>query len=237
MNFLCAIFLWSWPVLAEDPFALSSCFPTLAVFPDTSRIVYGDARGYLHILERVRKGYREAWRSSFLGSPVGGVFAEDVNGDGAVEIVLFTSGGRIYVLDGTSYRTIWQSEEGAFRSIAAMAVADIDADPQSEMVFCADGRLYVYDGESFFQEWESEQRFQARQIVVGDVDGDGEPELVLDTGFVIGVQFHDVEWSAPGGFGERIGLFDVDGDGVPEVLGETGGRLRVFDVELQREVR
>lgn len=237
MIFLYTIFLWVWLALAGDPFVLSACFPPLAVFPDTSKIAYGDVRGYLHILERGKTGYQEVWRSSFLGSPVGGVFAEDIDHDGAVELVLFTSRGRIYILDGTTYRTIWQSEEGAFRNIAAMAVEDIDADPQPELVFCADGRLYIYDGESLFRQWESEGEFQARQILVGDVDSDGEREIVLNTGFVIGPTFHDVEWALPDGFGERIALMDIDGDGVPEVLGEAGGFLRAFDVELQREVR
>ena len=231
-------FLLLWALFASAEFPpLSVRFPTLAIFPEAQKVAYGDARGYLHILERGKEGYREAWRSSFLGSPVGGVLVEDIDDNGRLELVVFTSGGRIYILDGETYSTSWQNQEGTFGNITAMAVANLDSDPQKELVFCADERLYIYDGESLFGEWESEGKFQASQILVGDVDGDGELELVLNTGFVVGVTFHDIKWALPGGFGEHITLLDVDDDGVPEVLGESGGLLRVFDAELQRELR
>ena len=75
----------------------------------------------------------------------------------------------------------------------------------------------------------------AHQILIGDVDGDDEDEIVLNDGYVFDARFFDLEWKSPEPFGERMGLLDLDEDQIPEVIGEFQGRyLRIFDIDLRR---
>ena len=176
------------------------------------------------------------WKSEPLGSAIGGVFVLDVNSDGRKEIVAYTSGGQIYFWDALSRRIVWEIQRDRFRRISAMTLADVDRDVQMELIFCADGLLYIYDGKTQFEDWESDQAFTAEEIVVGDVDGDGDDEIVLNTGVVLDARFHDVEWQSPERFGDRIGLLDIDGDGIPELIAESEDRvLKVWDLDLRRE--
>ena len=73
-------------------------------------------------------------------------------------------------------------------------------------------------------------------MALGDVDGDGEEEIVLDTGAVLDKNFRNLEWSVSGGFGERMGLMDMDGDGILEVISQyRDGSLKIFDVDERNE--
>lgn len=201
-----------------------------------NRIAYGDNQGYLHILKQKDKGFSEEWKSRNLGAGIMQVFAEDINADRKPELVTYISKGQIFIFDPESHTVLWQSNELDFRSIGCMTIADVDGDPQRELVFCADSYLYVYDGMTLFEQWKSEGEFEAQDIVIADVDGDGQKEIVLNTGYVLDARFHDLEWQSPEPFGDRLRLLDLDNDGIPEVIGEFGGHfLKVFDIDLRRE--
>ena len=226
----------TWASPEEDMQGLSNRFGAFHAFADSSGIVYGDDRGFLRVLERKRGGYKEVWKSEALGSAIGGVFVLDVNSDGRKEIVTYTSGGKIIYFDALSRRMVWEIQRDRFKGISAMTIADMDGDEQMELIFCADGLLYLYDGKTQFEDWESDQAFTAEEIVVGDVDGDGDDEIVLNTGVVLDARFRDVEWQSPDRFGDRIGLLDIDGDDIPELIAESGDRiLKVWDLDLRRE--
>ncbi len=200
------------------------------------RIFYGDSRGYLHILKRQRKGFSEEWKSSHLGAGIMGVFVQDIDADGRLELVAYTSAGRILIFTPQAPMLLWQSNESEFAAITCMTLANVDDDPQKELVFCADSHLFIYDGKSLFQEWRSQGELDAQEILVGDVDGDGQKEILLNTGWVIDSRFRDIEWQSPEPFGDRIALLDIDNDGIPELIGEFGGHfLKVFDIDLKRE--
>lgn len=225
----------AWASAEEDAQELSTRFGAFQVFADSSGIVYGDNQGFLRVLERKEGGYEEVWKSEPLGSAIGGVFVLDVNIDGREEIVTYTSGGKILYYDARSRRILWEIQRERFEAINAMTLADVDRDVQIELIFCADGRLYIYDGKTQFEEWASEQRLPADQIVVGDVDGDGDDEIVLNTGVVLDARFFDIEWQSPERFGDRIALSDIDEDGIPELIAESGGRfLKIWDLDLRR---
>ncbi|MCD6335901.1 MAG: VCBS repeat-containing protein [Candidatus Latescibacteria bacterium] len=233
MALLSGDFAWASP--EEDAQVLSTRFGAFQAFADSSGIVYGDDRGFLRVLERKEGGYEQVWKSEPLGSAIGGVFVLDVNLDGREEIVTYTSGGKMLYFDAQSRRIVWEIQRERFEAISAMTLADIDRDAQMELIFCADGRLYIYDGKTQFEEWASDQMFTAEEIVVGDVDGDGDEEIVLNTGVVLDAQFHDLEWQSPERFGDRIALSDIDGDGIPELIAESGGRfLKIWDLDLRR---
>ena len=62
-------------------------------------------------------------------------FVRDLDADGAPEIVIATMNGRILVYSMGTYQNIWENLEDNFSSIQAIEVADIDEDPQLELMF------------------------------------------------------------------------------------------------------
>ena len=231
------------------------------------KIVYGDRQGLIHVLEMQDDRFREVWASPALRSAIAEVFVLDVNVDDELEIVAYTESGDIVFYRASDYRQIWRSTDDEFASVSAMVIRNIDEDPQLELIFCGEdaadirgyrpsggnrdnaeqeraaqvGRLFVYDCTNLFVEWRTEQGLWGSSIAVGDLDDDGEPEIALNTGFVVDATYQRVDWEYRDGFGEKIGYADLDGDGIPELIGEfrsaTKPRrfIRIYDVDLQSE--
>ncbi len=200
------------------------------------RFALGDIHGFVHVYEGRDGAYAEVWISEYLESSVSGLVLADADLDGLREILVYTEGGRIHLLDLGDYHSLWSNPATDYEQISALAVHDVDDDEQPELLFVADGRLVIYDGRDRFEEWRSDQdNLTSTDLLVGDVDGDGADEIVLNDGFVFDARYRDLEWQSPESFGERIGLLDVDDDEIPEVVGEFGGRfLRIFDIDLRR---
>jgi hypothetical protein len=200
------------------------------------RFALGDIHGFVHVYEGRNGAYAEVWISEYLESAVSGLILADVDLDGLREILVYTEGGRIHFLDLGDYHVLWSNPATDYGDISAMTVHDVDDDDPLELLFVADGRLVIYDGRDRFEEWRSDQdNLTSSDLLVGDVDGDGAEEIVLNDGFVFDARYRDLEWQSPESFGERIGLVDIDDDEIPEVVGEFGGRfLRIFDIDLRR---
>ncbi|MBN2142238.1 DUF2341 domain-containing protein [Candidatus Woesearchaeota archaeon] len=70
--------------------------------------------------------------------------------------------------------------------------------------------------------------------VMGDVDDDGEQEIVLAAGdgnlLVINASDGNIEWTVPGAVGNAVELVDLNNDGDPEIIFTTGDR-RVVAVD------
>jgi hypothetical protein len=209
------------PVAAEAPF----------------RLVLGDASGVIHVYEERGDAFAEVWLSRYLEGAVSGLVVADVNDDELEEIVVFTDRGRIHYFDTERYNILWSNPPGEYEQLTAQLVVDIDDDPQPELVFCANSRLVIYDGRDRFEEWRSDQdNLTTTDILVADVDGDGDDELVLNDGYVFDARSHTLEWQSPDSFGERLAALDLDDDGILELIGEFRGRfLRIFDIDLRRE--
>lgn len=202
---------------------------------EADRLVIADSYGYVIILKPAERGFKREWKSFHLGSMVKGLFISDLAGDGKRKLVMFTK-DRLFVFDAKSHSLLWESVESDFTDISCMAIGEFDGvDQQKEMLILARGVLLIYDGVRFNREWEGTDPYNAQEMVVGDVDGDGEDEVVLNTGFVFGALTHSVEWQTEN-FGTRLGLIDLDGDGILEVIGESaGGKLNVYDIDRRQE--
>lgn len=216
---------------------LGALCPLPAAKAGNQRFALGDIHGFVHVLEQRERGFAEVWVSPYYEGAIGGLWVVDLDGDERKELFLWTDQGRLYTLDLESYSVTWNNPPAEYKRVTALAVHNVDDDPQLELIFCADGRLVVYDGRDHFEEWRSHQTdLTTLDIVVADVDGDGAEEIVLNDGYVFDARFHDLEWQSAESFGERLGLLDVDEDGIPEVIGEFAGRfLKVFDMDLRRE--
>jgi hypothetical protein len=227
-----------------DPYVMQEVFcrfPFAQVIPMDSLggwgLIYADTYGKLHLLKSTPKGLKLEWELTNLGVKIRKFFVRDVDANGVPEIVIATVNGRILVYSTETYQNVWENLEDNFSSIQAMEVANIDADPQLELVYIADGRLYIVDGMSKSKQWVSQQSFDAIEIIVGNVDKDEQMEIILNSGIIIDSRFFniEVEWDKP--FGDRIMLFDMNNDGIPEIVGEFADySLRIYDVYARREV-
>jgi len=227
--------------IAEEILALDATYPAFASFPWTEKdkrmegLLYGDTKGVVHFLIFDTGKLREKWRSFPLEGQVKEVFGQDLNNDGSPEIIAYTTAARIYVWDTKTFKVIWESVQEKFKAIQAMTIADVDGDPQLEIVLCADNKLLYYDGVQFFREKEGRDPIDPAMLLVADVDGDLSNEIVSNDGYVFDTNTLTIEW-ATDGFGNPMSLFDIDNDGIFELIGEVSGSITVWDAEERREI-
>lgn len=187
--------------------------------------------------------------SRYFGSPV----AADLNGDGRSEIVIGNLlANRVEVYDAARHAMPgWpQAVGGGIR--AAPAVADLDGDGKPEvLVGSEDGKLYAWHANGApLAGWPVKVATGGSYRVlatpaVGDIDGDGQPEVViaLADGKLYALSAAGARkpgW--PASLGDNADqyesqivnsspvLADLDGDGAREiVVGSTDKRLYVFN--------
>lgn len=227
------------PLQAEIE-TLAGMFPAFSTIAPTEEeeetaFLYGDTRGILHYYVAEKGRLREKWKSFPLEGTVKHVAGADLDRDGRPEIVAATTGSRIYVWETEKYELLWESVEEPFEAIQVMAVADIDRDPQLEIILCADNKIVYFDGVEFFREKEGRDFVEPSELLVADVDGDLTAEIVTNDGYVIDTNTLNIEWASEA-FGYPMTLFDLDNDGVLEVVGEVGGALKFWDLEDRREI-
>lgn len=154
------------------------------------------------------------WRWSVIGSWPGhaGLQAVDLDADGGLELVVSAGADGWpahywYILkwNGFGFEQLWTSAELP-AALEGLVVVQADADPQLEVVAVAGGAVTLWDGGSL-----SVERSYAipmlgiRAIEAGDLDADGEPELVaidardlivlsLSTGDLEGLRFGFGGW-------------------------------------------
>lgn len=175
-----------------------------------------------------------------------GLVVADIDLDGYPDIVI----GRA-VLDHQG-NVKWNAK-GVNPGTWDMAVANLDDDPYAEIVYVdVFGNLIAYEHTGALK-WGPVNRPNYDtwgNLTIGDVDGDGQPEILLARDHVNGIievrNRNGVlvrELSVPGydtlGHGGNTTIFDLNGDGRPEILylgargpfdaGPTLGALYIFD--------
>ncbi len=243
LSLLCASIAVAAPKLDQAQLEeLDTRFPFFLVIPPTStkplRYIYADAPQHLHVLAFKNGRTTPEWETASLGSPITALeLADDRTGEKV--LLVATQGGRILAYDLDDYRLRYEHFQDRFDNIACLTTANLDDDPQAEVVFISAGYLYVYDGDTRFMEWKSNQPHNATEILIADVDDDPQLEIILNSGAILDSRFHEVEVEARErrDFGRRIRLVDLNGDGYPEILGETQGfPLTVFDIRRRQEI-
>ena len=213
----------------------------------------------LYIFEWDGAGLALEWDSTQLGAPwPGGVLGAsiealevaDVDADGTIEIVALDIESGVYVLSsaGDSYAVErWQGFLSC-RTCTALAVADVDGDPGLEVLTTGGEGLRVFDGASLQLEWNIPGLPYG--IDVGDLNGDGDPEVVVGTTTawkIVDTGTRSVVAEVPGPFHNRpdvvVGDFDRDGTVefggvISQDAGTPGGYMEIFNGRtLEREWR
>ncbi len=158
----------------------------------------------------------------------------DVDGDGSIDLVLPAS-TRLLLNDGTG--EFWP---GVVRPIPFVpersnsgATSAFDADGDGDIDVIAQGRLMQNDGTGQFEVGLvfAEEPNDMRDVVVGDLDGDGQPDVLARIGFQTrlfvstgGGNFDDqTDTRLPPGFAsDALHLDDFDGDGDLDVVARVG---------------
>lgn len=202
-------------------------------------LAIGERFGTVQITKMDGNGMSRVWKSIQLSGVPDEVLSADLDGDGLEDSLLCrTSTGKVYVWGLDGYTLLWESLPSEYQVVTCFTTANLDDDQANEIVMIADDRIVYVDGATFTKNFTSINEYQATQIRVGDVDGDGRPEIVLNTGQVIGSASGEIEWEDEPFFG-KIELLDINGDGFPEILTENPGNgpLKVFDAGHRFEVR
>jgi hypothetical protein len=167
---------------------------------------------------------------------------EDLQGNGETNIVAYTSTGNIFIYDYEKRTLKYRTSEGTYTSISAMVVMNIDSTPEKELLFIGikngqtEANLIQFDTKSLFEEWISPQKYTATDMVVGNVDNDPDPEIIMNTGEILDSKFKDIKWKSDIAFGSRLYLVDVDSDGLLELVTEyEQSYIRIIDVDQRRE--
>lgn len=179
---------------------------------------------------------RQEWKYRGFGSGIGaaGICVSDIDGDGALELVMggnsnngFGEDDNWYVLrkNGDKYEMVWNSDIYP-SEITRMAVADGDSDGIPEIyVGLADGTVNIYDGRTKMLKGSIQTGGTVSALTIADADGDGAKEIITSDGTNINV-FNgatlEKKWESPGYGGSDIAVGNVDTDSDPEIVSSSG---------------
>jgi len=143
-------------------------------------------------------------------------------------------------------RQLQQWSIHVYADVGAIRVADLDNDGRAELLV-GDGQwgsIHVYDAATQTEKWNiADPEDGAYRIAAGDVDGDGELDLLWggpESLFVASTTgTPEIKWKSPSVLGPFLGpvVGDLDGDGQPELVACSvktnqfaDSRILVFDV-------
>lgn len=172
----------------------------------------------------------------------------DLDGDGLDEIIAYPArraDGSIF--NAATEVPVFGPRVGGPGLPASVAVGDLDFDGRPDMVASRDIGVWASSPDDIIEGFPASfppgSELQSPQVfpAIGDVDGDGSPEIVVTTSSVAGDLTGRVHIFSNRGVHERMVtialeewtslapvLADLDGDGIPEILVQTAKTLHAW---------
>ena len=187
---------------------------------------------FFTIYSKKGNGYAATWTSP--------VFPEDniidvlqvynLDNDDDYEIYVVQENGEVTVYSGDSMNVI-----GNYQTISSHAdqckIDDINGDGIPELVIVKSNYieqyLHVYNAVDLTLLYQIDT-LGGKDIEIGDVDGDGQKEIILSDGYVLDGSTYAVEWQYIGGFGDMIELGDADSDTIKDIIGTLGNFITSY---------
>jgi len=231
-------------------------------------IVVGNYDGYVLVLEYREGDFYEEWRSPKFGHRVWGITVADFLGDSGQEIIAGNGDGEIVAYDAKTHKKVWHTDKFGDRDL----VRDIHGLFVSDLGHAGERYLIAGTGYKNDKDLGTIYIFKAngtkgvdpiakipgihnrlRGIVVGDVDGDSELELVFGSGVTTGdlpgegyIHIYDMEgvlnndyenaleWRSDDlkGCCNAVELADLTGDDVLDIVVGNGYRYQAGWVRI-----
>jgi len=188
------------------------------------------------------------WTSERFGTRAWGLRLGQFDDDPAMEIIIGDGDGVVRSIDGRTKELEWESE-AVDRDAHGLLLHDVDGDGRNELLvgtgFKTDqgwGQVYFFRDNSSapYRELPAPWNSRLRELHIGDLDRDGEEELLVCSGAALGdvpgegyfrvydLASLEVEFTSPdlGGCVEGLKVMDLDGDGGQEIILSNGYRYR-----------
>jgi hypothetical protein len=228
-------------------------------------IVFGNYEGYVIVLEYRDYDFHEEWRSKRIGHRMWGITVGDFIGDSTKEIIAGNGNGELVAFNAKTHKQVWYTED-LVRDVHGLLLHDLGSEDTTYLLagtgYKTDkdlGTVYIFtenSTEPIAKIGKFENRL--RGIGVGDVDKDGELEIVVGSGVATGERpgegyvrvFNvedaldsqtlksdepiDSEWKSKNLKGDcvAIELVDFTGDGYPDIVVGNGYRYQAGWVRI-----
>ena len=186
---------WDTDTVADGKYTLK-----LTVYDDEGN--YKVVKKVVYVNKDIHEGWPVKVEDQILAHPVAG----DINGDGLKEVVVASRNGNLYVFKSTGELFFEKFLDGNI--FTSPVLADINADGNPEIIVATDSefspppsKVYVFDNQgNALGGWPKEiDAGNCLAISVGDIDGDGNSEIVASTLRNYGAQKSIVYvWNADG---------------------------------------
>jgi hypothetical protein len=178
-----------------------------------------------------------------LGHDIYNVEIIDYANDGDLDIIIAHKdeiGPKIQIIDGSTMMPEIEhtySDSTGNEMFYLLEIADIDKDDSLEFIVASNNYIYLIDAINFEIKWKSKQteiprhwyEDQVRALKHGDLDGDGEQEIVLCKHDLFIIDDFKMSKTARN-FYTAIELYDWDKDGDLEIIaGTTEGKIYVIN--------